>query len=100
MGALQALLRAARCLPRDVTLLEDVQQVWNSEDCQASLSQLAALEPERVAVCSIASRNLLFISISNRDPENIPEYSEFLHLYGNRWFAATPLRTNLQARPS
>ena len=30
-----------------------------------------------------ASRNLL--TISKRDPENSPGYSEFLYLCGNRW---------------
>ena len=32
-----------------------------------------------------ASRSLLIFSM--RDPENSPEYSKFLYLYGNRWCA-------------
>ena len=50
MDYLQVLLRAVRCLPHDVTLLKDVQHVWNTTDCQASFSRLAAQEPERAAV--------------------------------------------------
>jgi hypothetical protein len=48
--ALQALLRASRCLPYDVTLLEDVQNVWHTTDCQSRLSELSQKEPERHAV--------------------------------------------------
>jgi hypothetical protein len=70
--ALQALLRAARCLPRDVTLLEDVQQVWHTTDCQASLSELARREPERHAVrlhlSRAASSSTDFHALSARSP--------------------------------
>ena len=36
-----------------------------------------------------ASRNLLIIS--KRDPENSPEYSEFVYLQGNHWHGGVPL---------
>lgn len=61
---LQALLRASRCLPRDVTLLEDMQQVWHTTDCQASLSELEKREPERHAVRMLMTSACSFCKMS------------------------------------
>ena len=40
-------------------------------------------QKERGIGVTSAFRNILIIS--KRDPENIPEYSEFLYLCGNHW---------------
>ena len=56
LGACQAVLRAGEC----------------SRECAAQMCEQT----------SSASRNPL--NISNRDPKNTPEYSEFLYLYGNK----------------